>query len=398
MEIYIHIPFCVRKCAYCDFLSAPGDEEAKERYVQALCREIDTAGAFAGSEGKKRVETIFFGGGTPSLLTLPQMSRIMEHILNVYDLADGAEITVEANPGTLSEEKLKGFKALGINRLSLGLQSADDRELTRLGRIHTYEDFKQTFRLARKSGFDNLNVDIMSALPGQTLSSYIKTLEKVTGFEPEHISAYSLIIEPGTAFEKLYEAGRLNLPSEEEERRMYELTGEWLGRKGYERYEISNYARPGMMCRHNVGYWVRKDYRGFGLGAASLLDPVRFSNPSDMHTYLALYGDDETIARRLQKGFLAVRDTFEEWEILSILRQMEEFMFLGLRMCRGISEKRFLETFGVSVSDIYGTVIQEHIQEGRLKRRTDEGHNIWLALTPEGISVSNRVMADFLLD
>ena len=393
MEIYIHIPFCVRKCAYCDFLSGPADPSLKETYVQALCREINAAGAFDASAGYGRVDTVFFGGGTPSLLEAGQMERIFDHLRRWYSLSENGEITMEANPGTLTKEKLWAMKRLGVNRLSLGLQSADDTELKTLGRIHSFADFRDSFEMARKAGFGNINVDVMSALPGQSLSSYIKTLNAVTAFEPEHISAYSLIVEPGTPFEKLLDAGRLNLPDEDTERAMYAATGQILEENGYEQYEISNYARPDKACRHNIGYWTREDYRGFGLGAASLKNPVRFTNPSDMRTYLTFYGEAKG-----PDSFPKVRKIFDEWEILDIHRQMEETMFLGLRMRRGVSDARFLKQFGVSMDHVYGSVIRKHIKDGFLEQKTDDEGGMALSLTREGISVSNRVMADFLLD
>ncbi len=336
-EIYIHIPFCKRKCAYCDFLSFPGSESQQRDYVNALLAEIQTE-----PEGGS-VSAIFFGGGTPSLLDATEIQRIMEVLKEKYDLTEDAEITIEANPGTLDREKLEIYRKAGINRLSLGLQSAHNQELQTLGRIHTWEEFLESFQLAREAGFSNINVDLMSALPGQSPDDWRDTLKKVADLNPEHISAYSLIIEEGTPFYDKYEqeeeqreAGNSCklLPTEEEERQMYYDTEKLLQAAGYHRYEISNYAKAGRECRHNCGYWRRVDYRGFGLGAASLIREVRFTNTRSLEEYL-------------NRDFLR-----REEEILTTQAQMEEFMFLGLRLCIGISIKEFEKKFQCSFEEV----------------------------------------------
>ena len=287
LELYLHIPFCVKKCNYCDFLSAPAEEKTRAAYVDTLIREIE---GFEEPEDYE-VVTVFFGGGTPSILPGEAILRLMEALRKKFHFREEAEITLEANPGTVDEKKLSFYKKAGINRLSFGLQSTDAEELKKLGRIHTWEKFLESFELARKAGFSNINVDLMSALPGQTVESWEKTLKQVIALNPEHVSAYSLIIEEGTPFYQLYEkdaekrdAGEEPelLPSEEEERAMYELTGSVLKENGYLHYEISNYAKPGRECRHNLGYWQRKDYLGFGLGASTLLNPVRYKNTEDL--------------------------------------------------------------------------------------------------------------------
>lgn len=377
LEIYVHIPFCVKKCRYCDFLSATAEEEVQDAYMEALCKEITGR---SGDYTEYRVVTVFIGGGTPSAIKPTWISRILGVIKQEYCLAQEAEVTMEMNPGTVTEQSLEIYKACGINRLSIGLQSANNEELKKLGRIHTYEDFLNSFSMARRAGFDNINVDIMSALPGQDLESYKHTLEKVVKLNqsPEHISAYSLIIEEGTPFYDAYEAGRLDLPSEDCEREMYTYTELFLKKHGYERYEISNYAKPGKECRHNIGYWERRDYLGFGIGAASLVDNHRFSNTLNREDYIA-----EPCSR------------YEEIQSLSIAEQMEETMFLGLRMVKGVSEERFETTFGVSLKQVYGAVIQKHEKEGLLKHYNDKGEH-WIALTEKGLDVGNYVMADFL--
>ena len=367
-ELYIHIPFCVRKCAYCDFLSAPGSEEAKASYTEALLREIE-----AVKIEKREVSSIFVGVGTPSALSPSLMGDIFEKIHKSFSVAPDAEITIEANPGTLSNEKLFLYRNVGINRLSLGLQSPEAAELKSLGRIHTYEEFLESFSLAREAGFQNINVDLMCALPDQTYEGWVRNLRKVAALHPEHISAYSLIIEEGTPFAKR----KLNLPDEDTEYRMYEDTAGILAEYGYEQYEISNYAKKDLACQHNVGYWTRKEYLGLGLGAASLWGNQRFSNTSDFSLYLNNSGFPEKI-----RG---------DRETLSLEAEMSEFMFLGLRMTKGVSKAEFLEGFGVPIESVYGKVLDKYKSVGLLEEK--EGR---IFLTRAGIHVSNGVMAEFL--
>lgn len=381
LELYVHIPFCVRKCEYCDFLSAPGGADTQQEYVRNLLLEIEQKGVRCTDY---EVTTIFFGGGTPSILKAGWIADILDAIHRNFKVRKDAEITIECNPGTLTFEKLSIYKSAGINRISVGLQSASDAELRELGRIHTYEDFLRSYDLIRKKGFSNVNIDLMAALPGQTLKSYEQTLRRVLALKPEHISAYSLIIEEGTPFYEKYEADELlrekgekpqMLPSEETERLMYERTKELLLAHGYERYEISNYARRGYACRHNIGYWRRENYLGFGLGSASLLENERFHNTTDLTDYLG--GD-----------YLAY-----EQEKLDKKSQMEEFMFLGLRMTEGISTECFRQTFGLTVELVYGPVLEQQIADRLLKK--EDGR---IFLTERGLDVSNYVMAQFLLD
>lgn len=367
-ELYIHIPFCIRKCAYCDFLSAPGSEEAKASYTEALLREIE-----AVKTEKREVSSIFVGGGTPSALSPSLMGDIFEKIHKSFSVAPDAEITIEANPGTLSKEKLFLYRNVGINRLSLGLQSPEAAELKSLGRIHTYEEFLESFSLASEAGFQNINVDLMCALPDQTYEGWVRNLRKVAALHPEHISAYSLIIEEGTPFAKR----KLNLPDEDTEYRMYEDTAGILAEYGYEQYEISNYAKKDLACQHNVGYWTRKEYLGLGLGAASLWGNQRFSNTSDFSLYLNNSGFPEKI-----RG---------DRETLSLEAEMSEFMFLGLRMTKGVSKAEFLECFGVPIESVYGNVLDKYKSVGLLEETDGR-----IFLTRAGIHVSNGVMAEFL--
>ena len=377
LELYIHIPFCVKKCSYCDFLSAPATEQTKEAYMAALFAEI---GGRAKDYKDRIVTSVFIGGGTPSLLSGDSIRQLMEHIREEFFLAPDAEITMEVNPGTVTVEKLTAFYAAGINRLSIGMQSAQEQELKILGRIHDFDGFCQVYREAVEAGFTNINVDVMSGLPGQTLASYKDTLEKVLRLEPmpQHISAYSLIVEEGTPFAAMADRGELPLPEEDTERAMYEETIEVLAGYGFHRYEISNYALDGYECRHNVGYWIRRDYLGFGIGAASLIDNVRFQNGRDLNAYLA--------------HPLACR---EEQQPLTTQEQMEETMFLGLRLIRGVSYPEFARCYGQTLEEVYGEVIARNVADGLLAVREDETGRR-LMLTGRGLDVSNYVMAQFL--
>ena len=372
LELYIHIPFCVKKCAYCDFLSGPSDEKSRERYVELLCEEIQVC---RGKVEEYQVSTVFFGGGTPSVLQGEQIKRIMETLRKVFVFETDAEISMEMNPGTVTSEKLVAYREAGINRLSIGLQSVQDEELKLLGRIHTYDEFLHSYELARKAGFENINIDLISAIPGQTVSSWAETLKTIVELEPEHISAYSLIIEEGTPFFEKYGEGfgQEMLPSEDEEREMYRQTKQILHEAGYERYEISNYAKEGRECRHNIGYWERAPYLGFGIGAASLFEETRSANPSNIEEYRTSF----------EKKFQA--------EKLSVEEQIEEFMFLGLCMMKGISKQKFAEAFGKEIEEIYGKQI-ERLKKAELLEENDDR----IYLTEKGIDISNSVFVEFM--
>ena len=361
LELYVHIPFCIRKCAYCDFLSAPAEREVQSAYVERLLEEIRRSEKL--SDGYE-VQTVFFGGGTPSILEADCLYKIMGKLRKQFLFSGNPEITVEVNPGTVDEEKLSKYLEAGINRLSLGLQSANNEELQKLGRIHTWEQFQESYQIARAVGFHNINVDLMSALPGQTKESWRKTLEKVCTLSPEHISAYSLIIEEGTPFQERYSGHPELLPSEEEERQMYYDTKKLAVAYGYERYEISNYAKPGYACRHNLGYWNRTDYKGYGLGAASLLNQVRYTNQMVISEYL----DGNT------EGTM---------EPLTDREIREEYFFLGLRKTEGVFPGRYQE--------YYASLFQKLQQQQLLEEA--EGR---VRLTDRGIDVSNYVLAQFL--
>lgn len=378
MELYFHIPFCVKKCYYCDFLSAPADGETKTAYMKALQREMLER---APECGGRTVTSVFIGGGTPSVVEAGQLAELLQAVRQQVTLVEDAEITVEVNPGTADRRKLETYRRAGVNRLSIGLQSADDRELETVGRIHTWAQFLEAWQAAAEAGFTNCNVDVMSTLPGQTYESYLRTLESVLALEPApaHISAYSLIPEEGTPLVEQIARGRLTLPDEDTDREMYRATKRLLEQAGYRRYEISNYARPGCECRHNCGYWRRRDYLGLGIGAASLIDNVRFKNGSDLRAYL-----QEPAGCR------------EEVQSLSVGEQMEEFLFLGLRMTEGVSAEEFADCFGREMEGVYGEVIRRNAGDGLLEwRKCGAGRR--LALTERGLDLANYVMAQFLL-
>ena len=381
LGIYVHIPFCVRKCNYCDFLSAPADEKTMLQYVNALIEEIK---AVKKEKEAYQVQTIYFGGGTPSLLKAEWIEKILEALDHSFMLDDHSnmEITLEVNPKTADHNKFLAYKKMGINRLSMGLQSTYDEELQKLGRVHNYEDFCMCYREAREALFDNINVDVMSALPGQTRERYAKTLERICALEPEHISSYSLIVEEGTPFWNRYgegKPGNRELPDEDTDRQMYEDTKQILQAHGYKRYEISNYAKPGRESRHNTSYWTGTPYLGLGLGASSYFEGRRYRNGDRLQEYL--------------QGAQEKRWHRYDMENIGRKEAMEEFMFLGLRLIRCVSKKEFYERFEVPIHTVYGTQITTFCEQGALSE-TDTR----IGFTDFGIDVSNQVFQAFLLD
>ena len=357
ISLYIHIPFCKSKCKYCDFLSFPKSEYTNA-YKDALLKEIN---AFDCSD---TVKSIFIGGGTPSFIDSSIIAEIMQS-LGKFNISKNAEITIEANPGTLTENKLKTYKQNGINRISMGLQAWQNSLLKTLGRIHTREEFIENYYLTSKY-FDNINTDLMFSLPDQTFEMWLETLENVTALKPKHISAYSLIIEEGTPFFNM----DLNLPDEDTDRKMYHSAIKYLADKGYRQYEISNFAIPGYESVHNTVYWQRGNYKGFGLGSASLIDNVRYKNTENINSYI--------------KG-----TTITEEEILSKEDAMAEFMFLGLRMTKGISISEFSKEFGIDPLDKYKSVINKYSNYIIINKDR-------LYLTSEGLDISNIIFADML--
>ncbi len=448
LGIYIHIPFCVHKCIYCDFLSSPADVHTRKQYVRALINEIyltregkcankliknvlqgdntsyedmeeqavngltsdyalydtvcmadyektimqeDISGCVDDikSENGHIVTSIFIGGGTPSAIDAEDISDILDAVRKNYNVSDKAEITIECNPGTMDKKKAAIYRKAGINRISFGLQSTDNNELRMLGRIHTYEQFMESYKIAREAGFGNINIDLMSALPGQTMESFKAVLEKALSLGAEHISVYSLIVEEGTRLSDNIDSFP-PIPSDDEDRQMYYMTKEMLSSYGYEQYEISNYAQKGYECKHNLKYWERCDYLGFGIGAASLYGGRRYTNISDIGRYMDVLAE---ITNALDKSYvnelLQIRTDMEE---LSKEDEMSEYMFLGLRKTKGIDITDFKEEFGTDIKDIFGEAIEDNIARGLL---IHDGNCLYLS--KRGIDISNTVMSDFIL-
>lgn len=373
LSLYLHIPFCVKKCDYCDFLSAPAAPEVQEQYICALFSEIR---AKAKKFGRYFVKTVFIGGGTPSILKPGLLCDLLKCIRESFRILPEAEITMEMNPGTGGGRgAFEQYRKAGINRISIGLQSAKDEELKILGRIHNFLQFQETYREARAAGFTNLNVDIMSALPGQSVESYRETLEVVCALRPEHISAYSLIIEEETPFFNRYAKEAGSEENEERDRLMYTLTKHLLEKYGYHRYEISNYALSGKECRHNLVYWTRGEYLGLGLGASSLTNNTRYKNTCDLKQYI----DSEGTA------------PCQEIQVLTRSEQMEEFMFLGLRLTEGVRKQEFLHLFQRTMDSVYGEVLKKSQEDGLLISTPER-----VFLTSRGVDLSNYVLARFL--
>jgi oxygen-independent coproporphyrinogen-3 oxidase len=375
LSIYIHIPFCERKCNYCDFLSFQSTEKDQMTYVQALIDEIIS---YKKYKEKYNIKSIFVGGGTPSILMIKHMKAIFEALKASFVLGQDIEITVEINPGTVDKEKLKAYKEIGINRLSIGLQSTEDDLLKMLGRIHNYETFLKTYKNARQVGFENINIDLIFGLSNQKIDQWERTLRTITDLGPEHISCYSLIIEEGTPYFDWYKEGVLQYPDEEIERNMYHMAIEFLGNKGYQHYEISNFSKPGYESYHNLTYWTGKEYLGVGLGASSYLNKIRYKNPAQLESYIG--------------SAQALKDIRMNSEPIKVFEEIEEFMFLGLRLIKGVSTETFYQRFHQNIEEVYGEQLKE-LERMQLIQRDDN----FIHLTSKGIDVSNYVFEKFLL-
>lgn len=372
--IYIHIPFCIKKCNYCAFLSGPAGPEVRQEYVNHLIKEIRLR-----SREVPEADTIYFGGGTPSLLTPEQIGRILEEVRSAFRISEDAEVTLEANPGTLTAESLAGYRAAGINRLSMGVQSMDDRRLRYLGRIHTAEEVRRDVKMAREAGFHNINLDLIFAIPGTDVSDAMEDLEAIAALEPEHISFYSLQLEEGTSFFRDFEAGKLREVPDETDREMYHRGIQALREKDYRHYEISNFARPGYESRHNSKYWNMSEYVGLGLGASSYTGHRRTVNETDLKAY----------SETLDRGKLAFMEVHENSEADDI----SEAVFTGLRREEGVryrdvlgSEATFWEYFREALPEARA------YEAGGFLEMDDEG----LRLTERGIDISNGIMALFV--
>ncbi len=374
ISLYIHIPFCAQKCLYCDFPSFARKDHLRKAYIEALNKEIIS---LREKHNNLEINTIFIGGGTPSVLEADELECLLKEVAKL-NMAKDVEYSMECNPGNLTEEKLEVMKKYGVNRISMGLQAKQDNLLKGLGRIHNYKTFKENFLLAKKVGFNNINVDLMFGLPNQRLNEWEETLREIISLEPAHISAYSLIIEEGTAFYNLYENDKLKLPTEEEERKMYHLAKKILEENGFNQYEISNYAKEGKECRHNLAYWNMDNWIGVGSAAASYIDGKRIKNISSVEEYINSIKD---------KG-----EAIEEIINNSKNDNMEEFMFMGLRKINGIDENEFKNRFSMNINNVYGEIINKYIDEGLLIRESGR-----IFLSEKGIEISNIIMADFLL-
>ena len=371
VALYIHIPFCKQKCFYCDFPSYARKDDLMSDYIEALLIELKEKIKYY------EVRSLFIGGGTPSYLNEENLSKLMKGIKNINFIED-AEKTIECNPGTVSEEKFNIMKGGGINRLSFGLQTTKNNLLKGIGRIHTFEAFEDNYNLARSVGFNNINIDMMFGLPNQSVKDWTDSLEEVAKLNPEHISAYSLIIEEGTPFYKLYNEDKLKLPSEEEEREMYKKCKNILIENGYHQYEISNYAKEGKECLHNEVYWMCNEYIGVGASSSSYIDGKRIKNIDDLREYIKRIGSGKSIV---------------DEEIINTKNDnIEEFMFMGLRMNCGIEEEEFKRRFHTDVDNVYKDVIEGNINKGLLERKRGR-----IYLTDKGIELSNMVMSDMIL-
>lgn len=436
LELYIHIPFCRAKCKYCDFISGPAPDEEIQSYVEALCKEIRAA---KDEYSKYHITSIYMGGGTPSILNISQFTMIVNALIETFglirqygdigpfalsgkksggkfnyyflnpvkDFKNQIEFTVECNPGTVDPAKLKAYKKLGVNRISLGLQSNNNSNLKMLGRIHTADEFVDSYFKVKDAGFENVSVDLIQSLPGQDVVEFMKELYSLMMLGPDHVSIYSLMVEDGTPFSDCTwidpkgnqvftdsQGNVLNYPTEEEDREMYETAAGFLESAGLARYEISNFAKKDRICRHNRGYWKRQNYLGFGVSAASLINNVRWKNINDREAYIQAVNNNDLDKLK------------EDYQELSVKEQMSEFMFLGLRCYDGVAKEEFMEYFGVDFDFQYGEITQKFIDEGFMKVEEFEFYDpktksdyikTRVSLTDKGINVSNTIMAEYML-
>lgn len=377
MELYIHIPYCRQKCRYCDFASWAGQESTMTAYVDAILREADGLRPYHGTT----METVFIGGGTPSVLPADLLRKLLTGLRERFVLPAGIEFTSEANPGTITPEWLEAARSCGVNRISMGMQAYQPELLRTLGRIHTYDEVVDSVHLSRRIGIENLSLDLMFGLPGQTPALWRDTLDAALALSPEHLSCYGLIPEDGTPLKRDLDAGRLTLPDEEDERRMYDDTLDILAGKGYLQYEISNFAKPGKECRHNIGYWTRVPYIGLGASAASLLPTatggLRLTNPSSISDYIAM-AEAQAWRRRDRMSLLPADARFES-------------LMLGLRMTAGVSEAEFTAMHGISLDEYCGDSLRRQEKQGLLIYKDGR----W-ALTRRGMDVQNAILVEIM--
>lgn len=370
VSLYIHIPFCKQRCFYCDFPTFSGKDHLREEYVDALIKEIRDKCT------KYLIKTIFIGGGTPSYLGENELEKLLKTVSEL-NLSKNIEYSMECNPGTVNEEKLKIMKKYGVNRISFGLQSCNDELLKNIGRIHTFKEFLENYKLARKIGFDNINIDLMYALPNHKKEEWKESLDKIISLNPSHISAYSLILEEGTKLHEMYDNEEFSLLDEDTDIEMYNYTINKLKENGYNQYEISNYSKEYKECKHNIIYWKCDNYLGLGPGASGYIGDIRYNNISDLNEY------NHKISQNIKP--------IEEETILSEKDKIEEFIFMGLRMNEGISLKVFKERFNISIEDIYKEPIEKLIASKLLELDKDN-----LKLTQKGREISNTVFIEFI--
>lgn len=380
LSLYIHIPFCVKKCFYCDFASVSDSPGTHEEYISSVLREME----FCSHEMPESLvaQTLYMGGGTPSLLHPKLVGKLIEAALKNYNLAATAEITLEANPGTVTAESFAGYRSAGVNRLSIGIQSLDDSMLSLLGRAHSAQQARNALSMARSAGFDNIGIDLIHSLPGQTLEHWQRTLHDAVALGADHISAYGLTVEEGTPFSGMLDRNEISLPGNDDSAAMYEAAMTMLEASGYEHYEIANFARPGFRSRHNQVYWQRGNYLGFGAAAHSFLrEPgfgQRWSNPSGIADYCSLFSLPQPLPK-LSHELLAQTDA------------MSEAIFLGLRLLEGIAPERFREAFGMSIENAFPGVVERQIARGLLQY--NDGR---ISLSRKGVLLANQVFTDFV--
>ena len=374
--VYIHIPFCKQKCYYCDFISYANKENCMEKYINALKKEIENF----TKNNEIRISTVYIGGGTPSYIDSKYIGEILDLFRKSNLLENVKEVTIEVNPGTVTEQKLREYKIFGINRLSIGLQSTENRLLKEIGRIHNYDEFSNTYKLARKVGFKNINVDLMIGLPNQSILDIKKSLEKITNLEPEHISVYSLIVEEETPISKMIENGKLILPSEELERNMYWYVKNFLELKGYKHYEISNFAKVGYESKHNLDCWEQKEYIGFGVAAHSYINDIRFGNTCDFDKYVSNCENNE-----FEKNKIIDEEKQSKFE------KEQEYMLIGLRKLDGISISNFKDKFGENPVFIFRNELNKLVDSGLLNIDLDN-----IKLTSKGLDLANLVWEEFV--
>jgi len=377
LGLYIHIPFCVSKCNYCDFNSYKIDKNSKETYIQDLKKEINLYKQERKNNSEEEISSIFLGGGTPSILSSEEIKYIFEDIKENFKIREDAEISIECNPGTLTKEKLMTMKDVGINRLSIGLQAVQDYHLKSIGRIHTYDEFEKNYKEAIEVGFENINVDLMYALPNQKPEEWKESLEKIMKLNPSHISAYSLILEEGTKLYDMYEDNEFEMTDEDTDIDMYNYTINYLKENGYNQYEISNYAKEGFECRHNILYWKCDHYIGLGPGASGYLSDYRYNNVESLQDYHKKLNENKKPIENLQK--------------LSIEDKIQEKIFMGLRMNEGIKFDDFKKQFNIDIKDKYGKIIKELKEKGLINESI-----AGFSLTQRGREISNSVFVEFI--